>query len=626
MVKCIKSDKEIEVINDLFAVKYCFDNPDFFEIKFKTFSQKFFIPSSCDSLENKDLIQNQTSFSCEDNENFFRFKFGYKSNLWKKIYFIEIYDDHVEYYYTLNGEGDIDTLRFFEGTYAKGYEEDFYLTKHFNDKLTTPYRNYSQASPVGFKTVFNPEANSYSKQYFDFFESSQIGVNSDLDYCGGNFVFNPGIFCHLLASDRSSEWVTLGLAVNPGEHYFSEFEYVGGTEFGLNLNYWGLFRVKGLFTSPKIIITTDAEEESALKRYISILTNKNLIKLEEHNYKKWWYGPIVCGWGHQSYMGDLFRIRSPKERQKDESVYYMCTQANYENLVKTIDSKKLDWNILIIDSRWFISGGLKLVDNGRWPNMKSFVDEIHKRGKKVLLWWAPWNPEGFLSDECITYSESEARGKVNRPGRFAKYGPINEGSKLAPDVTLDSVKEMILSSLKMILGSGVNDFGFDGLKIDHVAGTPGMYGLKFPNGSKKLYGIELLKYYYDFLYSEAKRINGDCLIIGQSPNPYFANCFDMMRLGDIYTHKKSSVNEEMIFRAKMAKIANPNWLIDMDGWPLPSLDAFRKYMAIQPLYGVPSLYYVTNLDTTGEEIPNNYFEEISKTWIEYSNDKYKEIR
>ncbi len=100
----------------------------------------------------------------------------------------------------------------------------------------------------------------------------------------------------------------------------------------------------------------------------------------------------------------------------------------------------------------------------------------------------------------------------------------------------------------------------------------------------------------------------------------------MMRLGDIYTHKKSSVNEEMIFRAKMAKIANPNWLIDMDGWPLPSLDAFRKYMAIQPLYGVPSLYYATNLDTTGEEIPSNYFEEISKIWFEYSNDKNTEIQ
>lgn len=617
-MKHTKSDSEIAVENNLFRVRYKFDNPNFFEIDFKTFTQHFFIPSSCDSLGKTDLIKKLIQFSSNDNGDIFQFRFEYESSLWNKVYYLDIYPDRAEYYYELHGEGDIDTLRYFEGTFEEGYEEDFYLTKHFNDKLTTPYRNYSQASPVNFSTLFNPEANSYSKQYFDFFERSQISVNSDLDYCGGNFVFNPGIFCHLLSQDKKTEWVSLGLAVLPGEHHFSEYEYIGGTHFGLNLNYWGLFSIKGNFTSPKIVITTGTNEEETLKRYISILVSNKLVDLRKKDRKPWWNGPMVCGWGHQSYMGDLFRIRSPRERQKDEAVYYMCTQANYESLVQSLDSRNLNWKILIIDSKWFINGGLKIVDEGRWSNMRGFVDELHRRGKKVLLWWAPWNPEGFPAEECITYSEKETKGKPNRPGRFAKYGPISDGAKLAPDITLASVENRIKASLRKILGSEPNEYGFDGLKIDHVAGTPGMYGLKFPQSSRRLFGIELLKYYYDLLYAEAKIINPECLIIGQSPNPYFANCFDMMRLGDIYTHKRRSVNAEMIFRAKMAKIANPNWLIDMDGWPLPSLEAFNKYMGLQAQYGVPSLYYATNLDTTGEKISNEDFEAIRKNWEEYS--------
>jgi hypothetical protein len=80
---------------------------------------------------------------------------------------------------------------------------------------------------------------------------------------------------------------------------------------------------------------------------------------------------------------------------------------------------------------------------------------------------------------------------------------------------------------------------------------------------------------------------------------YFADVQDMLRLGDIYAHRPNSVVPEMTFHAAMAPVVDPAWLVDTDGWPMPSLTAFPEYVEVQPMVGVPSPYYVSHLDTTG---------------------------
>lgn len=620
MLNKIITENQITISNDLFRVEYLKSNPDYFTIHYHTFSQEYYIPSCCDSLEKKDLNGEQLSFELKTEDSKCQFVFQYKSTIWEKTYFLDIYEDRAEYYYDLVGNNTIDTLRFFEGTKEEGFSEDFYLIKHFNDKLTTPYREYSIGSKPSFETIFNPEANNYNKQYFETYEHSQVSVNCDLDYCGGNFLANPGTFCFLI-SKNVSEWITLGLITETGKHHFSEFEYIGGKVFGLNLNYWGLYEVNGTFRTPKIVMHSSSDEISSLEKYTKQARLGYGIKESDSVNPEWWYGPIICGWGHQCYMGDLFRTRSPKERQRDVAVYYMCTQGNYEKFIEMIDSHGLEWKTLTIDIRWFLNDGLKLLDEGRWPDLRGFVDKLHKRGKKVLIWWGPWNPEGLESEDCLTYSQEACKGKSNRPGRFAKFGGMVEGAKVAPDITLESVQNKLRTAINKIFGNGEGCYDIDGVKVDHVASTPAIYGLKFPEGSKKLYGVEILKFYHDFLHNEIRSLRPDALIIGQSPNPYFSESFDMLRLGDIYSHTNKSVNEEMIFRVKMAKAANPNWLIDMDGWPLPSLYAFENYMTAQGKYGVPSLYYASHLDTTNEKIGADVFAKIKDHWTEYLNNR-----
>lgn len=583
-------------------------------VEAQAIKQEFHIASSCDTVEGFDLNHPLQECNYAEMDEGIRVQFRCESSNWVKTYTFLARPKYIEYYYELEGEGAITDLHYFQGIWADGFVEDCYLTKHFNDKLRTAYKEYSTRSRVSFSHVFNPEPNCYNRQVFDSFERSLIGVNSDLDYCGGNFVANPGILCFALRSEN--QWFTLGLAPQAGSYTFSEYAFDGGTHFGTTLSYWGVTDVSGYFRTPSIIITFAGSETEAVAGYISILHKEKWLEAPpDREPMLWWHRPIICGWGFQSSLGDLFRVKSI--RPPDEFVYNACTEENYERLVSDLDSAGLPWGTLIIDSRWFLRDQLLTVDTEKWPDLRGFVDRLHERGKRVAIWWGPWASGGFERNELIIFRSPTIFRLWNRPGRFAKFGGIVDGAPIGPDITLPSVKEKIQTAIQRLLSAGPGCYNLDGLKIDHVASTPAVFEMEFPMGSSKLCGIELLRTYLDLIYKSAKAAKEDALVIGQSPNPYFSGCQDMLRLGDIYSSKTHSVLKEMVFRKDMANLACPSWLIDCDGWPLPSMEALAEYMKAQPSIGVPSYYYGTELDTTGEVIPNEVLDELARIWATY---------
>ncbi|MGZ5442320.1 MAG: TIM-barrel domain-containing protein [Thermoanaerobaculia bacterium] len=598
-----------------FSVVYERCSPHFFTVAAGTLVQRFLIPASCDSLERKDLTVSLVDRRLREMPDRVQFTFEYISSLWRKTYYIDIFDDHVAFYYDIVGCASVSNLRFFEGISAVGFEEDFF-TAHFNDRKPTPYRHNSRASPVGFQLVFNPEPNVYDKRHFEYFDYSVISVNSDFtDYCGGSFYFNPGILCFVIGTVSRQTWLTLGLAVRPGEYLFSDFEYRGGTEFGLALNYCGVHRIDGAFRSPAIVMFCGTDEVESIATYTRHLRREGLTPEPTSERQDWWCGPIICPVGHQYYQTDLFRRRSPGERPRDTAGYFACTQLNCEEFIRLIDAWHLPWRIFVIDVKWFINGGQKIVDVGRWPDMRRFVDDIHRKGKRVLIWWSPWDTEGWSSEECITFNHRAAGEHRNPPGKLAKFESVADGARLGPDITLPAVREKVTRQLHELLSAeGVNA---DGVKIDHTAATPGLYGMVFPANSAMLYGIELLRYYQSFLYQSVKRIKRDALVVGQSANPYFADCIDMVRMGDTYSRSEHSIVDQMAFRVQMARVANSEWLVDLDGWPMPSVTALAEYAAYQVGAGVPTLCYASHLDTTGELIPENVMLNIKELWDRY---------
>ncbi|MET8046585.1 TIM-barrel domain-containing protein [Streptosporangium sp. NPDC005286] len=587
-------------------------------IDLATFTQCLRLEINVDTLEAYDRNVSVTWQGIADKGSHERLSWTAKSTLWNKRYHLDVYAEHLEFHAEIQGEGPLDSIRFFDSIPESDHQPYSTRTMHLVDRGRTAAREYSTGSEVAFRRVFSPEPNYHGRREFEPFEYALVSVTGDTDYCGGNLIANPGLLCFAVAAEPDREWLAFGLAVEPGEYLFSDFEYLGGRDFAFAVNGWGARRLHGTFTTPRMVIVRGATAEQAVANYAGVLRSSGLVQEPRRDQPSWWSRPIVCGWGHQCYQADLFRVRSTPERPQDNAAYMLCTQTAYRDLIETLDAHDLPWGTLTIDARWFQAGGLKNVDVGRWPDLRGFIDRQHRLGRRVLLWWSPWDTEGIPAQQCITHVPDGSLGRPNRPGRRAKTPqgniPLNAlppGTKLTVDATLPAVRERIVKQVRALLGrEGLNA---DGLKIDHLSATPGSYGMAFPEGSGRLFGIEAAHAYLSLLYEAAKEVKPDALLSGQSPNPYLADVQDMVRISP-WSVFPDSVATEARHSTAMARIADPGWLIDTNGYPMPSLTAFREYMELQPELGVPSLLYGTHLDTTGEAFTPDDYARIRRAW------------
>jgi hypothetical protein len=593
-----------------FAVRYELDS-SWIRLELATFQQPLLMEIAVDSVTDFDR---RTSVAFVDRLVMVdreRLIWAAESTLWTKRYHLDVFDRHIEFSAEVTGNGDVDLIRFFNLIADQTFRAQFVRLKHFADNGHTSAQSYAQGSPVAFTRVICPEPNAHGRQELAPYEYAQISVNGDVDHFGGNFVADPGLLCFAVAALPEQEWLAFGLAADAGDYLFSDYEYLGGTDFALAVTSWGARRVAGGFRTPRIIMVVDRDPERVFGRYVDVLRSSGLVPAVRREQPSWWSRPLVCGWGHQCHQADLFRVRSPAERQPDNAAYTLSTQATYREFVGYLNEQQLPWGTLVIDARWFLASGLKNVDTGRWPSLRAFIDQEHARGRRVLLWWGPWDTEGIPADECVRYRPDLAAGRTNRPGRLVKLGNPGPGAKLAVDISLPSVQERIRRQVRALLGSGGLDA--DGLKVDHVSTAPGIYGMAFPAGSQRLFGIEAVRCYLSLLYNTAKEVKPDALLVGQSPNPYLADVQDMVRVSP-WSSYSESVAAEATFAARMCRVADPDWLIDTNAWPMPSLSAFREYTRLQPALGVPSLFYATHLDTTGDVLTGEDYRIIRDSW------------
>jgi hypothetical protein len=70
----------------------------------------------------------------------------------------------------------------------------------------------------------------------------------------------------------------------------------------------------------------------------------------------------------------------------------------------------------------------------------------------------------------------------------------------------------------------------------------------------------------------------------------------------------------MRYRAAVTTAASPELLVDTDDWALPDLATWRAYLDIKAELGVPSLYYVTHIDVSGEPLESEDYEALRRTW------------
>jgi hypothetical protein len=411
-------------------------------------------------------------------------------------------------------------------------------------------------------------------------EPAVIGVVGDGEPGRHHWFFTPAPLYFAFAGDDEAEWLDLGLAAPVEELTFVEAAYAvrdGG--FHLRLEYEGHTRVDGDFEAPALILTPGVPDPyTGLRRHRDDLAARGAAPEVAHrNRPAWWSAPIFCGWGEQFHLHETSGV----------SAMAQATQANYDGFLERLEREGLVPGTVVLDDKWQIGYGTNEPDPEKWPDLKGWIADRHARGQRVLLWWKAWDPEGFPPELCIRTPDGE-------PVAIDPSNPRSRGT---------------LTRQLMALMSP-DGLDADGLKIDFTARTPSGRALTTHG---PVWGIALLHELLAVVYAAVKSAKPDALVITQTPHPAFVDVADMIRLNDMIGGHDSVV-PQMRFRAEVTRAAAPELLIDTDDWRVPSRAAWREYLAVKADLGVPSLYYATHVDATGEPLEPSDYEALRSVW------------
>jgi len=538
------------------------------------------IPSSCNANGLPDFSYDISAPSVRQAGHETVVEVASSSALWRnKTYCFRLGNGWIEYYYTVEGYGVIDNCEFFQGFVGRNRPESA-LTPWAHGAPELGYWGRLRSKPY-FRRVFNPEPNGLRKQYFRPGDYTTIGVRSDRSYCRGNWFFTPGPFCFTVETG-SHLWTTLGLAARPAEHTFTRYDCSGGNGFGLSLSYEGHTSVHGRWESPHIVISGSTDEYEALSKYCDRVRRMEYSHLVPGDQFPWWPQPIFCGWGEQCYLSSLGNFMA---RASD-----LSTQSNYDQWLDALARQEVFPGTIVVDDKWQLAYGLCKPDPIKWPDMQDFIRRQHKADRRVLLWFKAWDPEGIPPDECVLDNKGQA-------------------------VSVDPSNPRYERTLRREISLALDRLGADGFKIDFTAMHP-------PPGPfrtfSNLWGVELLKRLLWIIRDEAKKIKPDALIVAHTVNPYFIDVIDVVRLNDVaIIDGNESYTESMTHRQKVTRAVCPQLLIDTDNWPSPTVDSWLDYVREQPRLGIPSLYYATHIDESGEPLDAQCFEAIRTAWAEY---------
>jgi hypothetical protein len=433
-----------------------------------------------------------------------------------------------------------------------------------------------------FAQVFNPEPNIPEVFHVPSGSGTKIDLTGVPIPARGDWFFTPAPFC--FAGQYADGWLALGVEAKQGANTYTQYGYHGNLEaFHLSLSYEGHTQVNGTYTLPSIGFDFAADEYAAIAAHVATVRAAGFVPIPAPaETPSWWREPIFCGWGPQCYLASLDKGHAPS----------YARQEHYERFMATVAEQQLDPGVVVLDDKWQAAYGENNVDTDKWPDIRGFVDTQHAAGRKVLLWLKAWDPDGVPVEECI----------VNAGGMPLAFDPTNP-----------AYEARLRASVRRMLSA--DGYDADGFKIDFTARIPSGYGLRLHDDS--VWGIELMRRYLSILHSESKAVKPDALIMSHTPHPYLADVLDMIRLNDINIGPGKDVNTAMRHRAKIAAIGCPEAVIDTDNWPITDKAAWRAYLQIQPELGVPSLYTVTHIDSTGEPLDADDYQLIRDVWAKW---------
>lgn len=475
------------------------------------------------------------------------------SNLWEeKIYTITANEDGFHYTIKVKGYGKINKIRYFTNSRAKVfYETAGYLLPKAEHK-------------------------THSNCIYDVYKENTID----------SWYFSPPPFVFPFFVEGADGWFGLGLTAKPGEYNFDVFNFK--VPFGLELPLYNRTEVCGEKELQGIWGGYGETDIAVIKNYSEWHYNTELCnKRDFSDSPKWWRNPIFCGWGEQQGLAAKVRT-APNAPNVVSST--MATQENYEKMIQTLDENSLPYGTIIIDAKWQERYGNPVVDKVKWPDMRGFVDKMHAKGKKVLLWIKSWDPEGLNREEGVQLL----------------------CNLIAADPTNPSYRDRVKNDIRHMLSDEKDCLNCDGFKIDFINCFP--KGENIETHQRGIYGVELMKSWLSLVYKNAKSIKSDALINASCAHPYMADVIDQMRLHDYDDHMRSA-RSILGYRAEIVNAVYPGISIDCDAGGIESYRDFQRYIEYQPQIGVPDLYYLSRKD--GTPFSSEDFNYIRGIWNKY---------
>ena len=397
----------------------------------------------------------------------------------------------------------------------------------------------------------------------------------------------PQIFC----LKSQSGWLGIGL----GDIYNSE---------GVTIDLRNSFSIKFNCLQgdlPEIILVGGETEWDVLTKYGRFLQDTKKVKKPQPI--GWHKNPIYCTWGDQmrdTFIGNIicdtwnvYSMLTSKFEKLFEKLKYLHTKQNtnfgFQQLftkrlnhkfitdsVKRIKAKGWPIGTIILDADWMEYYGEPQAHPKRFPCITDTISYLHSQGFKVIAWYPNWwiHPESGTAKKHPEWIIQDITGK--------------------PTYKFDVTQPEVRKHIRTVISTIIYDYGFDGLKLDYGYDSPRLTDRladpSFATGDRLALKLQKL------LYEAAHTAKEDALVIGISPNPFFAQYSDMIRLNDNFYHNISS----QITRARIANTLCPGYLIDSDGYNHSDKRIVEYYRNLSQLC-VPSLYYCKNLGLTHQQ-------------------------
>ncbi len=527
------------------------------------------------------------------------------SNIWdNKVHKYFFRSDSIEYSTEIFGNGKIDRVYYFRGTFGK-------------DEL---------ACIPGFNRVFSPQVNFLDKRDFFISEYHAIATGNYPELCKA--VWGCGLhgapLCFVFHNDNHQPFMSVGILARPGEFSFHSFEFnylsdeernsipdaIIGTE-ALSLKYDGHLEVTGHWKTPTLLIRFADDKFNAVKRYLSDLEAFGGNIKRKYPYERWTYEPLFCTWHEQVALG-IQRINENNIGFSglESSDYYfnVLTQDNAERWLEILCQHDIKPGAIILDAKWQVHNGDPFADTNKFPDLRGFIDSCHKKDIKVILWFNGWDREGIPDEECCLID-----------GKPTKVDPTNP-----------SYRRRIRNCMRRLFSDDEGCYNADGLKLDGMTAPPVGTNLQT---YKPLYGFELSRCLIELIYDSAKAVKPQTVIGLFTACPYFADLCDFARTGDLYC-VFGDPNSSNAFRVQIQTLVMPEVAKDTDGalrfnCILPDEEIIKH----QEKIGVPCIYQAEYLlqkrqfsRQTIKRIDDKLYSAISASWKRYRDENLRKKR